>query len=106
MLGMKKTISRAGHGKDFLHKLLDIQYPLCGLLLSLIIIIIIIIIIIMIIIMIIIIIIIIIIIHPFKFSAIQGLKKIGTCSLGILFVVTISKNRFVRVSVAIGVTNP
>ena len=58
-----------------------------------------------IIIFIIIIISIIIIIHPFKFSAIQGLKKIGTCSLGISFVVIISKNRFVRVSFAIGLTN-
>ena len=48
---------------------------------------------------------IIIIIHPFKFSAIQGLKKIGTCSLGISFVVIISKNRFVSVSFAIGLTN-
>ena len=66
---------------------------------------IIIIFIIIIIIIIIIISIIIIIIHPFKFSAIQGLKKIGTCSLGISFVVIISKNRFVSVSFAIGLTN-
>ena len=63
------------------------------------------IIIIFIIIIIIIIISIIIIIHPFKFSAIQGLKKIGTCSLGISFVIIISKNRFVSVSFAIGLTN-
>ena len=91
-----RTESHAGHDKNFIHKLFDIQYPLCSSLLSLIIIIIItitiiIIIIIIIIIVIIIIIIIIIIIRPSKFNSIEGLKKIGTCCLGILFVFILAR---------------
>ena len=54
-------------------------------------IIIIIIIIIIITIIIVIIIIIIIMIHPSKFSTIRGLKKIGTCFLGILFVFILTR---------------
>lgn len=51
------------------------------------------------------IIIIFIISHPSKFSTIQGLKKIGTCCLGLLSAFIISKNRFVSDSVAIGIAN-
>ena len=50
-------------------------------------------------------IIIIIIIQPSEFSAIQGLKNHATCSLGILSVVIITKNRFVSISVGLGTIN-
>ena len=76
MLGMQKTISHAGLGKDYLLKLFDNKYSLCSILLLLLLLMIIIIIIIIIIVKIIIIIIVIItVIHPSKFSAIQVLRK-------------------------------